>query len=122
MQSFSANGQLDFVPIDIVGPFSKCNQCSYYVFLNLFCFYKLTRAITTSKSQTLMLQASLLDRYLISRGTLKYFCTNYETQLVGKPFLKACALHAVKHLMTNADNPQSNAQAGRFNETIVIQV
>lgn len=116
MHLCSANRLLEFIAMDIVGPFPKNVQGYKYILVTMDSCSKLTRATPTSKTTVTHVADAFMDHLLIPVGLPTCFLTDDGTQFVNKLFATVFALLAARHLLPTAYHPQTNGQVQQFNK------
>ena len=122
LRLFPANGPLEFVAMDILGPLPKTKQGNQFVVVLTDRYSKLTRAIPTGKTTATTVATIFVDHWVIPYGIPNYVLTDNGPQFVAKFFASVCLALGVKHVTTTAYHPRTNGQTERFNRTIVTRL
>lgn len=122
LQLFPAAGALDFIPMNIVGPFSKARQGQLYVFLVIELYPKRTPAVPTSKTIYAHMSTFFFDHSSVWSGITSYLLTDSDAQFTSPFFVTICPLLSVKHLTTTAYNHQTSSQAKRYKKMILTRL
>ena len=119
---FPAAGPLEFVAMDIAGPYPRTRNGNEYVVVLTDRFTKLTRAIPTRTTTASDVASIFIDYWIYSYGVPDYLLTDRGTQFMSKFFELVCSSLGVKHVATSAYRPQTNGQAERYNRTMVSRL
>lgn len=111
MHLFLASCPFQLTAMDIVGPVPKTASSNPLIPVTENCYFKLRRAVPTSKTTATYAVISFLYQWLILYGISTYLLTDKGIQFVSKLFATACALLGVKHLTTTAYFLKTNVQA-----------
>lgn len=122
MQLISASKPLDFIRVDIVGPFPDNIHSNQLLLVNKKCDFKLTRVVQTSKTTAMQVANHLTSRWLKPCGIPKFLHVSNWTQFVSSIFTAVRALFGVKLLQTSAYHLQTDCQAKQFNKTILTRL
>lgn len=122
LQIFPASGPLDYIAMDIIGPFPKINEGIQYICDMMDQNPKLIRAIPTFKTSSTHMIHIFLYHWIIPFSIPNYLLTNSRPQFVSILFMLVRGYLSVRHLTTTSYHPQTNGQAKRFNRSIVTRL
>lgn len=122
MRLFAASKPIEFIAMDIVGPYPETVQSNQYILVTKNRYSKLTRALSTLKTTAIHVANVYMVHWLVSYGIQTYLLTDNQTRFVIKFIATVCTLLRVKHLTTTAYHPQTNAKVDRFNKIIFTRL
>lgn len=109
------------VAMDVVGPFPKTVEDSESIFITHDRYFKLTKAISTSKTKATPIAIIFHNHWLTPYIIPTYILTDNGTPLVSKSVASMCAFFGIKHLTATAYHTRTNGQVERLNKTIYIR-
>lgn len=118
LKLFAPTGPLDFIAMDLLGPFKKTDHGSIYVLVITDRFSKLTRAIPMKSTTAPQVADAFVEHWVIPYGMPRQLLTDNGPQFIAKFFEAVCLILQVKHVTTTAYHPQANGQAERYNQTL----
>lgn len=110
MHLFLAGEPLEFVTMDIFGPFPKTVQCNQYMLVITNRYFMLTRPVSTSKTTAAHVANVFMDYWFFPYGIKTYLFTDNRIRFVSKFLTTVCALYGAKHLATTGYYRQANGQ------------
>ena len=119
LKLFPAAGPLEFVGMDLLGPFPKSKKGYLYILVITDRFSKMTRAIPMRSTTAASVAQAFLDNWVYPYGVPSYLVTDNGPQFASKFFEAVCTMLGVQHYLTTAYHPQTNGQSERFNRTIL---
>ncbi|CAN8067637.1 unnamed protein product [Agarophyton chilense] len=119
LKLFPAAKPLEFVAMDIVGPFPKSVTGHEYILVITDRFTKLCREVPLRPTTAPVVARTFLENWAYPYGIPNYLLTDNGPQFVSKFFEEICRALGTKHVTTTAYHPQANGQAERFNKTLV---
>lgn len=111
MYLLTASERLEFIAVDVVGPFSETVQGYLYILVFTRCYSKLARAFPTLRATATHVANVFLNHWLVSYGIPTYLLTDYKIQFVARFFATVYVLLGEKHWTTTAYHLQANGQA-----------
>ena len=118
LRLFAPKAPLDFVAMDLLGPFKKTDHGSTYVLVITDRFSKLVRAIPMKSTTAPQVADAFIEHWVIPYGMPRHMLTDNGPQFIAKFFEAVCLLLKTKHVTTTAYHPQTNGQAERYNQTL----
>ena len=119
LKLFPAEGPLEFVAMDILGPLPKTEHGNRFLLVITDRFSKLTRTVPLRTITALVVAKAFCDAWVFSYGPPRYLLTDNGTQFNAKFFLAVCRELGIAKIFTTAYHPQTNGQVERFNRTII---
>jgi hypothetical protein len=90
LKLFPANGPLEFVAMDILGPLPKTEHGNRFLLVISDRFSKLTRTVPLRTTTALVVSKVFCDAWVFSYGPPRYLLTDNGTQFNAKFFLAVC--------------------------------
>jgi Integrase zinc binding domain len=90
LKLFPANGPLEFVALDILGPLPKTEHGNRFLLVISDRFSKLTRTVSLRTTTALVVAKAICDAWVFSYGPPRYLLTDNGTQFNAKFFLAVC--------------------------------
>lgn len=122
LRLFPANGPLEFVAMDLLGPLPKTTKGNQNVLVITARYSKLTRAVPLTKTTANHVATAFLENWVISYEIPNYLLTDNGLQFVAKFFAAICLYMGLNQVTTTAYHPQTNGQTERYNKTIVARL
>jgi transposase InsO family protein len=119
LKLFPANGPLEFVAMDILGPLPKTENGNRFLLVISDRLSKLTRTVPLRSITALAVAKAFCDAWVFSYGPPRYQLTDNGTQFNEKCFLAVCRELGIAKIFTTAYHPQTNGQVERLNRTII---
>jgi Integrase zinc binding domain/Integrase core domain len=105
MKLFPANEPLEFVAIDILGPFSKTVHSNRFLLVNSDRFSKLTRTIPMRTTTALAVAKAFCTHWGFSFGPPTFLLSDNGTQFTAKFFIEVCRELGIAKVFTTAYSP-----------------
>lgn len=99
-----------------LGPFPKTNHGSQYKRVMKNWYFKLTRAIPSSKAWSTHITIIFFNYRIILFGLLNYMLTDNVTQFASRSFTFICGYLSTKHLKTMTYRPHTYRRADNLVE------
>jgi transposase InsO family protein len=115
---FPPDGPLEFVAMDILGPFPVSQSGSRYILVISDSFSKLSVAVPLPDQTATMVAQDLVDLWLVFHGAPLVILTDNGSNFASKFFGVIKNMLGVNHVYTSAYRPSTNGQVERFNATI----
>jgi transposase InsO family protein len=119
LKLFPADGPLEFVAMDILGPLPKTEHGNRFLLVISDRFSKLTRTVPLRTITALVVAKAFCDAWVFSYGPPRYLLTDNGTHFNAKFFLAVCRELGIAKIFTTVYHPQTNGQVERFNRTII---
>ena len=122
LKLFPAQGPLDFVAMDFLGPLPRTKTGNQHVLVITDRFTKLCRAIPLKNTKAVTTAKAFLESWIYVYGPPRLLLTDNGRSFTSKFFQSICLAVGTKNLFTTAYHPQSNGQAERYNRTLVTRL
>ena len=119
MRLFPARRPLEYVAMDILGPFPRTKHGMRFILVITDRFSKLTRTVALRTITSLSVAKAFCRTWVFSYGTPKILLTDNGSQFAASFFRDVCRLLGIQKVFTTEYHPQANGQAERFNRTIL---
>jgi transposase InsO family protein len=119
LKLFPADGPLEFVDMDILGPLPKTEHGNRFLLVISDRFSKLIRTVPLRFITALIVAKAFCGAWLFSYGHPRYLMTDNGTQFNAMFFLAVFRELGIDKVFTTAYHPQTNGQVERFNRTII---
>jgi transposase InsO family protein len=119
MQLFPANGPMESVAMDILGPLPRTKHGNRFLLVIADRFTKVTITVPLRTVTALAVAKAFCDRWVYVYGPPISLLTDNGPQFTAKFFQAVCAELGVKKTFTTAYHPQTNGQVERYNRTIL---
>jgi transposase InsO family protein len=118
MNVFPPDGPLEFVAMDILGPFPISQSGSRYILVISDRFSKLSVAVPLPDQTATTVAQVLIDLWLVYYRAPLVILTDNGSNFASKFFGDITNMLGVKHVYTSAYRPSTNGQVERFNSTL----
>jgi hypothetical protein len=122
LQLFPPNEPLEFLALDILGPFSFTSRANIYVLVSTDRFSKLTKTVALPVQTASVLARAFVDRWICVYGIPVTLVTDNRTQFTITFLAIVTKLLSVHHIFTSACRAATNGQAERINATLVDSI
>jgi transposase InsO family protein len=119
LKLFPADGPLEFVVMDVLGPLPKTERGNCFLLVISDRFSKLTRTVPLRSITALVIAKVFCDAWVFSYRSPRYLLTDNGTQFNAKFFLAVCRELGIAKIFTTAYHPQTNGQVERLNRTVI---
>jgi transposase InsO family protein len=119
LKLFPASEPLEYVSMDILGPFQKTEHGNRFRLVISDRFSKLTRTVPLRTITALVVAKAFCEHWVFAKGAPRLVLTDNGAQFTAKFFLAVCRELGIKKVFTTAYHPQTNAQLERFNRTVI---
>ena len=122
MKLFPAGKPLDFIAMDLLGPFPTTETGSTNILVITDRFSKLAQVTPLSSTTASAVANAFVENWVIPYGMPSFLLTDNGPQFVAKLFEAVCLMLGLKHVTTTAYHPQTNGQTERYNQTLAIRL
>lgn len=122
MKLFPAGKPLEFVAMDLLGPFPAAESGNQHILVITDRFSKLAQVTPLVSTTAPAVANAFVENWVIPYGIPKFVLSDNGPQFVAKFFEAICVLLGLKHLTTTAYHPQSNGQTERYNQTLATRL
>jgi Integrase core domain len=119
LKLFPAEGPLEFVAMDILGPLPRTKHGNRFLLVITDRYSKVTKTIPLRLITALSAARAFLYHWVYAYGAPLSILTDNGPQFTAKFFQAVCAELGVKKVFTTASHPQTNGQVERYNHTIL---
>jgi transposase InsO family protein len=119
LKLFPANGPLEFVTMDILGPLPKTEHGNRFLLVISDRFSKLTRKVPLRTITAPVVAKAFGDTWVFFYRPPRYLLTENGTQFNAKFLIAVCRELRIAKIFTIAYHPQTNGQVEGFNRTII---
>jgi len=119
LQLFPANGPLEYVSIDILGPLLRTRRGNRFLLVISDRYSKLTRAIPLSRITAQSVARAFAEQWAFVYGPPAILLSDNGKQFASKLFTHLCQLLGTSNAFTSTYHPQTNGQVERFNRTLL---
>jgi len=122
MKLFTATKPLDFIAMDLLGPFQPTKNGSTDILVITDRFSKLAQVTPLTSTTAPAVANAFIDNWVIPYGLPVSMLTDNGPQFVAKFFEAVCLTLGLKHVTTTAYHPQTNGQTERYNQTLATRL
>jgi len=122
MKLFPARKPLEFIAMDLLGPFPATESGSTNILVITDRFSKLAQVTPLSSTTAPAVANAFIEHWVIPYGLPAFLLSDNGPQFVGKFFEAICLTLKVKHVATTAYHPQTNGQTERYNQTLATRL
>ena len=122
MRLFPARKPLEFVAMDILGPFPRTRHGMRFILVITDRFSKLTKTAALRTITALSVAKAFCRTWVFNYGTPKVLLTDNGSQFIATFFKHVCRILGIQKVFTTEYHPQTNGQAERFNRTILAAI
>jgi transposase InsO family protein len=115
---FPPDGPLEFVAMDILGPFPVSQTGSRYILVISDRFSKLSVTVPLPNQTATTVSQAFVDSWLVYYGVPLVIITDNGSNFASKFFGVITNMLGVKHVYISAYRPSTNGQVERFNATL----
>ena len=119
LQLFPATGPLEFVAIDILGPFIRTKNGNRYLLVIGDRFSKLTRTVPLRNITEAAVARAFTTHWAFCYGPPSILLSDNGKQFASRLFVHVCKIMGTNNAFTSTYHPQANGQVERFNRTIL---
>ena len=122
MKLFTAKKPLDFIAMDLLGPFPPTENGSTNILVITDRFSKLAQVTPLASTTAPAVANAFIENWVIPYWLPVSMLTDNGPQFVAKFFEAVCLTLGLKHVTTTAYHPQTNGQTERYNQTLATRL
>ena len=117
MKLFPATKPLEYIAMDLLGPFPPTGNGSTNILVITDRFSTLAQVTPLSSNTAPSVANAFIDKWGIPHGLPVSILSDNGSQFVAKFFEAACLTLGLKQVTSTAYHPQTNGQTERYNHT-----
>jgi len=119
MRLFPANGPLEFVAIDILGPLLRTARGNKFLLVISDRYTKLTRTVPMTRITASAVAKAFAVHWAFTYGPPALLVSDNGKQFASRVFVHLCRILGADNTFTTTYHPQANGQVERFNRTLL---
>ena len=122
LKLFPAKAPLESVSIDILGELVRTQRGNRYILVVTDRFTKLVKAIPLKGVSAAEVAKAFVEHWVFNFGPPSELISDNGRQFTSRFFMDVCRILTIHNAFTTTYHPQTNAQAERFNRTILAAI
>jgi hypothetical protein len=120
--SFPANGPLESVALDILGPLPRTRHGNRFLLVISDRYSKVTKTVPLRTFTAFLVARAICDHWAYVYGPPVSFLTDNGPQFAAKFFQTVCSELGIRKIFKTAYHPQTNGKVERYNRTILASL